>query len=118
MPTFPTLSVLPSYPLKDDAEDPTLKSNFEAGYTLARTRFTRQRKLFSLVYNKLPNADKLLLEAFCDTVHGGADTFTWTHPITSVSYTVRFDKRPSFEVSEYSADVGYVWDTSFLLVQQ
>lgn len=116
MADYPTLSRNPSYPLTDDAEDPAIKSDFEAGYTQTRARFTRTRRVFEVGYKAMTNADKLLLEAFADTVKGGVDSFAWTHPITSVSYTVRFDKRPKFQAVDYGDD-GTIWETSFTLVQ-
>jgi len=117
MATYPTLSVTPTYPLKEAGEDPTLKSEFEAGYTLTRAKFTRSRTVFTVQYENMPNADKETLKTFCDTVKGGSDSFTWTHPSTSTSYEVRFDKRPAFDLVGWSADVGFIWNVSFLLVQ-
>ena len=45
-------------------------------------------------YTWLTTANKNLLQTFENTtVVGGSDTFTWVHPLTSVSHTVRFMAR-------------------------
>lgn len=116
MPTFPTLTDAPTYPLKESTEDPVIKSNFEAGYVHTRARFTRMRHEFTLVYENLSNTDKETLDAFCDTVYGSVTSFTWVHPISGTSYTVRFDGRPRFESVGYDGS-AYRWKTEFTLVQ-
>jgi len=108
MPAFPTLSKNPEYPLSEDREDSTVRSDFEGGYEITRPRWTRTRKLFSVRYKTLPDADKTLLDTFMDTVSGGADAFTWTHPKTSVTYTVRFAKPIKFEYISFE-----LWEVSF-----
>ena len=117
MEAYPTLSVFPTYPIRETPEDSTLKSDFEAGYILTRAKFTRSRKSFYVSYQNMPNADKEILDTFGTTVNGGSDSFTWTHPMSSVSYIVRFDKRPAFEGVGYSPDIGFMWNTEFTLVQ-
>jgi len=116
MADYPTLTVLPSVPIKEATEDPVIKSDFEAGYVHTRARYTRFRHQFTIKYDNMPNADKVTLDAFCDTVHGSVTSFAWTHPLTSTVYTVRFDKRPQFESGEYDG-TGYVWNTEFTFVE-
>jgi len=65
-----------------------IKSDFEAGYVQSRTKWTRSRKIFELSWDNMDAADKSTLEDFFENNIGG--TFTWTHPLTSTSYTVRF----------------------------
>lgn len=112
MPTFPTLSVQPSYAIDESKEDATIHSPFEGGYEQTRPRFTRKRKSFVLRYKYLPSADKSTLETFVDTVHGGADSFAWTNPITSVQHTVRFKEPPKFSKVSF-----LYWDIEFVLVE-
>lgn len=110
MPAYPTLSINPEYPLDEDREDSTLKSDFEGGYQHTRPRFTRIRRIWNIRYKYLLDADKTALEAHVDSVKGSADSFLWTHPKTGTQYTVRFDKPPKFSYVQY----GY-WDTEFML---
>jgi len=71
-----------------------IKTGFAAGYVQSRAKWTRSRKTFELSWKAMTNADANILEAFFDDNLGG--TFTWTHPLSGVSYTVRFaeDKIP------------------------
>lgn len=111
MPTFPTLSCKPAYPLNPDGtkEDATVKSPYEGGYEQTRPRFTRVRRRWGLKYPKMSAADKQTLESFEGTVHGGADSFTWTHPVTSTSYTVRFEGTINYSNVHYNKyDVEFV----------
>lgn len=91
MPTFPTLSQAPDFPLDPDGEieDLVLRSGAEAGYEQTRPRFTRARRTWGVNYLLLPDADVTLLRAFeTSTLRNGADSFTWTHPLGG-TYTVR-----------------------------
>lgn len=109
---FPSLSVNPSYPLIEEWEDNTLRSDFEGGYQITRPRFTRTRRKFSIKYHFLSDGDKTALETFLITVKGGADAFNWTHPMTNVVYTVRFEKPPQFSYVNYN-----IWRTEFVLME-
>lgn len=100
MPSFPTLSVKPKYPIKEEKEDPTIRSDFEGGYQHTRPRNTRVRRKFTVQYHNLPETDKSgsnKLDDFVATVKFGADSFTWTHPDTGTSYTVRFAQIPAYQ---------------------
>jgi len=108
---FPTLSVNPNYPIEEGIESSSIKSAFEAGYVLTRARFTRQRNTFKISYSLLSNADKELLKEHMDEVLD-ISTFTWTHPVTSVSYTVRYQTIPQFQYMQYQR-----WNISFILEQ-
>lgn len=110
MPTYPTLTINPSEPMGVKPEDSTIKSDFEAGYMQTRSRFTRKRKTFNIVYDLISDADKNTLEAFVETVKEGSLSFDWTEPLTSTVYVVRFQIAPEYETVIY----GY-WKTSFVL---
>ncbi|MHB0925887.1 MAG: hypothetical protein ACYC1F_05230 [Gallionellaceae bacterium] len=109
MANFPTLSCSPSFPLDPDGEieDVVLRSPFEGGYEQTRPRSTRTRRTFGLNYKALNNADVALLRAFeITTLRNGADSFTWTHPLSATSYTVRLTGPIKFakqQVSTHSA---------------
>lgn len=92
MAAFPTLSRAPSYPLDPDGEveDVIMRSQAEAGYEQTRPRSTRARRNFGLSYQNIPDADIATLRAFeITTLHNGADSFTWTHPLSGTTYAVR-----------------------------
>ena len=108
---FPALSVPPNYPLKEIIADRALKTVSEAGYVTTRQKNTRQIISFEIVYAMLSDADKNSLRSFYDTVET-IDSFTWTHPYTSVNYTVRFDTVPTFELTD-----DQKWSCQFLLRQ-
>lgn len=99
MSTFPTLSRPPSYPINETYVDDVLRSPTEAGYEITRPRFTKRRKIFTVRYNTLPNADKVLIDNFYRNTVKGAAHFTWTHPFTNQTYTVVFTKPPTFELT-------------------
>ena len=104
MPTFPTLS---SFKLTEEVLDsweegividPTLKNDSEGGYTVTRSRFTRLRKWFSYEFPYYTSADKATLQTFIDsTVVVGTTSFTWTNPLNSTNYIVRFAERPDIK---------------------
>lgn len=92
MAVFPTLSRAPSFPLDPDGEidDVILRSPAEAGYEQTRPRTTRVRRTFGLNYKVLGDADVALLRTFeITTLRNGADSFSWTHPLSAIVYTVR-----------------------------
>jgi hypothetical protein len=90
--TFPTLTQQAAYPLDPDGEleDVILRSPTDAGYEITRPRFTRARRTWGINYPALSNADTTTLRAFEQaTLRNGADSFSWTHPISKTVYTVR-----------------------------
>jgi phage-related protein len=109
MANFPSLSTPPNYPLREIIEDRAIKNKSEAGYVQTRLRATRQTKLFEVVYNVLSDSDKSSLKTFYDTVEN-VDSFNWTHPYTDVTYTVRFDTIPTFNLIDNDR-----WECSFTL---
>lgn len=109
--SFPTLSVNPNFPIEEGIEPSSIKSTFEAGYVLARAKFTRERNNFKLSYSLLSNADKVLLKDHMDSVLD-ITPFNWTHPITSVTYSVRYQTIPAFQYVQYNR-----WSIGFILEQ-
>lgn len=97
MPTYPTLS---SFKLTEEvfdswkeglAVDPTLKNDQEGGYSITRSRFTRDRRFWEFTYPYYTSADKDTLMTFeRTTVRVGTTSFTWINPRDSVAYTVRY----------------------------
>lgn len=114
MATFPTLSIYPSFPLDEQREDATIRSQFEAGYEHTRPRFTRARYTWIVNYNMLPSTDKTTLEAFVTTVREGADVFNWTNPVDSAAYSVTFSQIPKYSCTLKNED-GTYFDCDFQL---
>lgn len=114
MAAFPTLSVLPS-DIREVPIDRTIRSEYEGGYEHTRPRHTRDRKQWQIVYNQLNSNDKSLMDTFLGTtVRGGADSFSWAHPISSTVYTVRFQTLPYMQLLLNNDDDQY-YETSFEL---
>ena len=93
MATFPTLTQGPNV---DDFEqetafDPTIRSQFENGVLLTRTRFTVVPKKWKLVFEYLTATDKSTLETFeKDTVGYGGSSFDWENTEDGVTYDMKF----------------------------
>lgn len=114
MTAFPTLSRAPSLPLDPDGEieDVILRSPMEAGYEQTRPKTTRARRIFGLNYRALGNADVTLLRTFeTTTLRNGADSFTWTHPLSGTTYTVRLTAPIKFA----RAQAGTLSEVSMML---
>ena len=117
---------MPSFPFTDpkpDAEsfveklpvDPVIRSEFENGAVLTRARFTTVPNSWEMVYRYLSNTDKELIETFHNTtVSFGALTFTWTHPITAATPTVRFKGPPIYTAED---DGQNNWKVAFTLIE-
>lgn len=110
MPTFPTLSKNPEYPLKQSKNVEVIKSTFEGGYVLTRPKHTRARGVWEVIYSLMSQADMNSLSGFIDSVSGAVNSFDWTHPQSSNVHTVRFMERP-----EFSNDYPSLWSTRFTL---
>ena len=108
---FPTLTTLPTYPISEKLLPSSIKTQFEAGYLLARSRFSRDRYMFQLNYKNLSQTDKTNLENHMKAMKD-VDTFSWTHPVTSTVYTVRYESIPEFQMPQVS-----LWNVSFTLIQ-
>lgn len=96
MPIFPTLSIKPSFPIETEFENSTIRTEFEGGYVHSRPRYTRQRRRWHIIYNALNDNDKTTLINFIATVKGGAEIFSWSHPLTGENINVRFLTLPHF----------------------
>lgn len=108
MASFPTLSLNPEYPLKEDREDAVIRTPMEGGYQVTRRRFTRTRRKFTLTYKNLVAADVVLLRTFYDTTTaGGSVSFDWTNPADSVTYVCRFSAPLSFSLDLYGDEYRY-----------
>ncbi|MEW6265302.1 MAG: hypothetical protein AB1641_19665 [Thermodesulfobacteriota bacterium] len=67
---------------------PQVRTDFEGNYVQSRPAVSRARRRFTLKWNALENADYDSLETFFLANQG--ISFTWTHNVSDVVYTVRF----------------------------
>lgn len=69
----------------------TLVSEFENGAEQRRAKWGENLKRFKLEYKSRPQADYATVKTFFDARQGKYESFTWTNPLDSTAYTVRFD---------------------------
>jgi len=108
MATYPTLSMNPAT-LEEGSYKRQIKTEFETGQVHSRPGATRARGKWTLSYSNLPDLDYQSLKTFFEANIG--DTFTWTHPTTAVSKTVRFSE-DTFTGKQTANYPGF-WDVDF-----
>ena len=86
MAAFPSIAT-PQYPISESVYVPKVKTEFESGHVQSRKRGTKYPRRFRLIWDGLSSND---FESIVTFFKSTDDTFTWTHPFTSVVYTVRF----------------------------
>jgi len=84
-----------------------IKKTSDSGHTRVRPFGRLPKKAWALGWNSMNEIDKNTLQAFFNDNH--AAEFTWSHPTTSVEYTVYF---VSDEISYEHVFVGR-WKVSF-----
>lgn len=92
MSAFPTIAE-PIYPLKEKTLYPAIRTEKEGPYMQSRRKWTSAKKEFTLEWDEkvsLTETDYQTLEAFFLANQGYS--FTWTHPVTNVVYTVMFNQ--------------------------
>lgn len=103
---FPTTIQTPDYPFKPEWEDNSIASTYEDGSVQARTKFTRSRRTFNVVWNKLPEDQfQILADFITNKAKFKANSFTWVHPTTGESievYCTEFKDISLVEVIYYS----------------
>jgi len=85
--SWPSIAA-PTYTTGGETYLPQLRTEFEGGYVQSRPRCTRATRRWTLVWNAMTNADFATLESAFIADMG--TTFSWTEPVTSTSYTVRY----------------------------
>jgi nitric oxide reductase large subunit len=123
MATFPTmyrygtLVQKPVVEVMDNvlAHDPTIRSTAEGGYVTTRARFTRLTRRWTIRYEWMGATNKGTLLTFEEARKAGAESFTWTNPIDSTAYTVRF-----MEPVRYTPHAGtnFLWWTVEFVLEQ
>ena len=74
-----------------DPIDQAITFETEGGVFLSRPRNTRDPGfVFTTAFSDITQSDMDLLNAFYASVRGGSSSFQYTHPVTNVTYVVRF----------------------------
>ncbi len=86
MSAFPSLKI---NTIETEVIKPVLTASYDGGYEQTRRKYTRTTRRFKIGFTALTNANALILEEFFEA--NQALDFTFTHPITNNTHTVRFD---------------------------
>jgi hypothetical protein len=92
MATFPTLTRAVSHRGWQESKliDPTIRTEFVSGAIATRARFSGTVPvLYNVTYHHVSPADKVLLEAFENSIQVGVTTFNWTNILTSTMWIMR-----------------------------
>lgn len=82
--------------IKQTQSDDVIRTETDGGYVITRRRHTRApRKVFTLGFTDISNADKVLLENFYAS--NSASIFTWTDWTSGTEFTVRFKEPLKFK---------------------
>lgn len=113
---YPTLSMdFEAKSYTETKEDPSDRTKMEGGYVQTRRKFTRRpRKTFTFSYTELPDADKILLENFFESVGGGCDIFQFTSP-QGTAFDVRFSKAIDFKFMGVGVSRLFIWSAQVSL---
>lgn len=87
MATFPSIR-LPDFKTTPVFYKPRVQTEFEGNYIQSRARATRGRHKWTLNWSYMSETNYQTLETFFNDNIG--NSFTWTHPVTSTSYTCVF----------------------------
>lgn len=93
---IPDLTTL-GFTAKEDSEyfgeepvDRTIRAEMEGGFVQTRARFTRRKLIFSTGWTDIPHAQKVIFDAFMDSMRDGAGSFSYIHPVSADVFVVRF----------------------------
>lgn len=121
MANYPTLSIgYDASSFAHASENPAHGSDTEGGYQVTRPRFTRTpRKTFRFTHVDITEADRVTLETFWNVRKGSSESFTWTHPVTGASYTVRFAlDMKTLEFTRTGYGTNHRWDSSEIILTE
>lgn len=95
-----------------------LMSPFEAGMSQSRPKHTSTRWIFTIGWQALGTTDYATLVAYYDANVGSS--FSWTHPITSTVYTVRFGNENELPRAKAAGMVGgeFAWEISGIILEE
>lgn len=91
-------TLAPDYTFTKETNYKTLVSQFESGVEQRRSKWTAPVRTWKLQYKNRDATDLGTIQTLFDAKLGAYQSFTWTNPVDSVDYTVRF-KEDSLSVS-------------------
>lgn len=107
----------PSRPINETFHTNVLTWSSDSGNEQRRKR-GETKVSFDISYPALVDAAYYTLRDFFIARCGKLEAFTWVHPVTKITYTVRFDSDTlSAEPVGRNAKFGEIWKASFKLVQ-
>lgn len=99
--THTLLNPLPSFPLgnsfNESAQEGVIRTTMDTGYPKIRTRFSATLRYITCQYFLNAN-QRQILDQYYDSL-GGSLSFYWTNPDTAVIETVRFAKKPTYQLT-------------------
>lgn len=113
MPNFPAIQYLDAATFMEESENPSIEpAKMEGGYVITRPRFTRRpRRSFSFNFTLMNDVNKTTLFNFWNTVRGGSNAFTWTHPQTGEAINVRFSPQTTMRFKRIGFGANSFWQT-------
>jgi uncharacterized protein (TIGR02217 family) len=90
----------------------TLVSNFENGAEQRRAKRSGAITEYKLVYKNRSQADLDTITTLFNAKKGALTSFTWTHPISGATVTVRFKE----DSLTYSCSSYLIYDFEFTLI--
>jgi phage-related protein len=92
MPTWPTATTLQPYSCSPfGIVDPVLRFESDQGYSVRRSRYSRSRRLYQLVYWNQTDELLLLTDFIEREIRGGALSFAWTYPYPQLVSAITAD---------------------------
>lgn len=106
-------SLAPDFTFETTKEFKTLISQFENGVEQRRAKWATGLRTWKLNYNNRTSTDLSTITTLFDTQKGALTSFTWTNPLDSTDYTVRFKE----DSLNYSNSVYGLYNISFELIE-
>ncbi len=91
MPTYPTLSQNPEFPIITEPIWDTSIVHYKGKVEQRKSNIAQEKSRFRFRYKAISTADKDLLQNFFISVKGPHKKFDWTNPKDENTYTVKFE---------------------------
>ena len=101
---FPSV-IKPQFPIQETTMFSSLKDDIKYGPSMHRRKWASgiKRRMFNLTYKYATKIEMQLMNSFFTYVKGIYSSFAWTHPVTSVVFTVRLGD-PNIQFNESGED--------------
>lgn len=96
--SFPGLDAISGFSAKEDSSlfeeetvDPAIRKEYEGGFVVTRPRYTRAPSTtITTGFTGISEANYRIIRGYWDTKRGGSVSFSYIHPTTNATLTVRF----------------------------